>query len=49
MSQEIRVASSRGRFVDYQAGLFFINVKNDVDYQKIWGADAGARYANPTR
>jgi len=49
VSQELRVASSRGRLVDYQAGLFYINVKNDVDYQRIWGADAGAWFANPTQ
>ena len=43
------MSSPRGRFFDYQAGFFYINVKNDVDYQKIWGADAGAWYANPTQ
>jgi outer membrane receptor protein involved in Fe transport len=46
-SEEVRLSSSRGRFLDYQLGLFYIDVKNDVDYQKIWGADAGAWYANP--
>jgi outer membrane receptor protein involved in Fe transport len=49
ISQEVRVSSSRGGLFDYQAGLFFIDVKNDVDYQRIWGADAGAWFANPTQ
>ena len=49
LSQEVRLASSRGGLVDYQAGLFYIHVKNDVDYQKIWGADAAAWYANPAQ
>ena len=35
--------------LDYQAGLFYIDVENDVDYQKVWGHDAGAWYANPTQ
>ncbi len=48
-SEEVRLSSSRGRFLDYQLGLFYIDVKNDVDYQKIWGADAGAWYANPAQ
>ena len=49
VSQEVRASSRPGEFVDYQAGLFFIRVSNDVDYQKVWGADAGAWYANPTQ
>jgi outer membrane receptor protein involved in Fe transport len=48
-SEEIRVSSARGGLVDYQFGVFYIDVENDVDYQKIWGADAGAWYANPTQ
>ena len=48
-SEEVRMSSPRGRLLDYQAGLFYIDVKNDVDYQKIWGHDAGAWYANPTQ
>jgi len=48
-SQEVRLGFSTGRVVDYQVGVFYINVKNDVDYQRIWGADAGAWFANPTQ
>jgi iron complex outermembrane receptor protein len=45
VSQELRVSSKAGGFVDYQGGLYFINVKNTVDYQRIWGNDAGAWFA----
>jgi len=49
ISQEVRLASPRGRFLNYQLGVYYINVVNDVDYQKIWGGDAGAWFANPTQ
>lgn len=45
-SQELRLSSNTGGFVDYQTGLYFINVHNDVEYQKEWGNDAGAWYAS---
>ncbi len=45
-SQELRVSSPLGGLLDYQAGLYLIKVKNDAEYQKIWGTDAGAWYAN---
>jgi iron complex outermembrane recepter protein len=49
VSQELRLTSKPGGFVDYQTGLFFLNVNNSAEYQKIWGADAGAWYATPAQ
>ncbi|GHU46013.1 TonB-dependent receptor [Betaproteobacteria bacterium] len=48
-SQEFRISSDSGGFVDYQAGLYYINVSNSVDYQRDWGHDAGAWFANAAR
>jgi outer membrane receptor protein involved in Fe transport len=45
-SQEVRITSPLGGFVDYQAGLYYIQVHNRSEFQSIWGADAGAFYAN---
>ncbi len=45
-SQELRISSPLGGLLDYQAGLYLIKVKNDAEYQKFWGTDAGAWYAN---
>jgi iron complex outermembrane receptor protein len=47
-SQEFRLASTQGGFVDYQAGLLFF--RNTVDfgqmgYNQSWGSDAGAWFA----
>ena len=44
-SQELRIASPSGGFVDYQGGLYFIAVNNDADYRRWWGNDAGAWFA----
>ena len=33
-TQEIRVASPKGRFFDYVAGVFYMNAKNDERYQR---------------
>lgn len=49
VSEEIRFSSPTGGFVDYQTGLFFLNVHNDALYQRVWGNDAGAWFANPTQ
>ena len=49
VTQELRATSKLGRVVDYQAGLFFIDVDNQVDYRREWGNDAGAWFANPTQ
>ncbi|HMW48573.1 MAG TPA: TonB-dependent receptor, partial [Cellvibrionaceae bacterium] len=45
-SQELRLSSKVGGFVDYQTGLFFLDVKNYSLYQRVWGNDAGAWFAN---
>ncbi|RZA08226.1 MAG: TonB-dependent receptor [Moraxellaceae bacterium] len=45
-SQEFRLSSKVGGFVDYQTGLFFLNVKNYSLYQRVWGNDAGAWFAS---
>jgi outer membrane receptor protein involved in Fe transport len=45
-SQEFRLSSPVGGFVDYQTGLYVINVENRNDYQKAWGNDAGAYLAS---
>lgn len=45
-SQELRLTSAPGGFVDYQAGLYFIAVDNQVDYRRWWGNDAGAWFAS---
>lgn len=45
-SQELRISSRAGGFVDYQAGLYLINVSNSSEYQREWGNDAGAWFAN---
>jgi outer membrane receptor protein involved in Fe transport len=46
VSQEVRLSSQPGGFVDYQTGIFLMKVNNDATYRKIWGSDAGAFYAN---
>jgi iron complex outermembrane recepter protein len=48
-TQEVRLTSRLGSFVDYQAGVFFIDVDNDVDYRREWGNDAGAWFASPAQ
>lgn len=49
VSEEIRFSSPTGGFIDYQTGLFFLDVHNDALYQRVWGNDAGAWFANPTQ
>jgi outer membrane receptor protein involved in Fe transport len=46
VSQEFRLSSQQGGFVDYQAGLFYLDVNNVAEYQRIWGNDAGAWFAS---
>ncbi|HEY6528661.1 MAG TPA: TonB-dependent receptor [Cellvibrionaceae bacterium] len=48
-SQEFRLSSKVGGFVDYQTGLFFLDVKNYSLYQRVWGNDAGAWFASPAQ
>jgi outer membrane receptor protein involved in Fe transport len=45
-SQEFRISSPVGGRVDYQGGLYFINVKNSATYNRAWGNDAGAWFAS---
>lgn len=44
-TQELRLSSAVGSFVDYQTGLYFIKVHNNADYRRHWGNDAGAWFA----
>ena len=44
-SEELRLSSPVGGFVDYQTGLYFIKVNNSSTYQRAWGTDAGAWFA----
>lgn len=48
-SEELRITSPVGGFVDYQAGLFLMQARNSATYQKGWGNDAGAWYASPSQ
>jgi iron complex outermembrane receptor protein len=45
-SQELRLSSQPGGLVDYQTGIFLMDVHNKADYRREWGSDAGAWYAN---
>jgi outer membrane receptor protein involved in Fe transport len=49
VSQELRLSSQAGGFVDYQTGLFLMKTDTTADYQKKWGADAGAWFATPAQ
>jgi len=48
-SQELRISSTAGGFVDYQGGIYLIDVKNEADYRRWWGNDAGAWFASPAQ
>lgn len=45
-SQELRLSSKTGGFVDYQGGFHFIDVRNSVEYRQGFGNDAGAWFAS---
>jgi outer membrane murein-binding lipoprotein Lpp len=45
-SQEFRLVSDKGGFVDYLAGLFWFSTDNDSLTRTRWGNDAGAYQAN---
>lgn len=46
-TQELRLSSQIGDFVDYQTGVFYINTRmKDQGSLTLYGADAGAWYAN---
>ena len=46
VSQELRLSSELGGFVDYTAGLYFLKTDLEATYQKSWGSDAGAYFAS---
>lgn len=48
-SQELRITSPVGGFVDYQAGLYFIRVENNYYEKGEYGSDAGAWLATPAQ
>jgi outer membrane receptor for ferrienterochelin and colicin len=45
-SQEFRLISDKGGFVDYLAGLFWFSSDDDALSRTLWGNDAGAYQAN---
>ncbi|RZL40015.1 MAG: TonB-dependent receptor [Rubrivivax sp.] len=49
VSQELRISSAAGGFVDYQGGVYLLRVKNSAEYDRIWGNDAGAWYASASQ
>ncbi|MFZ6872651.1 TonB-dependent receptor [Undibacterium sp. Di27W] len=48
-SQELRLTSQPGGKVDYQTGLFFLDVTNSADYRRQWANDAGAWFASASQ
>ncbi|MBC3873170.1 TonB-dependent receptor [Undibacterium flavidum] len=44
-SQEFRINSKPGGVLDYQAGLFYLQTRDDVVSKTGWGSDAGAWFA----
>ncbi len=49
VSEELRVSSPTGGFVDYQGGVFLLKVNNSAEYRRSWGDDAGAWFATPAQ
>lgn len=49
LSQELRLSSPLGGFVDYQAGLYLLRVKNSATYNRVYGNDAGAWFASASQ
>jgi iron complex outermembrane recepter protein len=49
LSQELRLSSQTGGFVDYQTGFFFFKATNTAEYRRAWGSDAGAWFATPAQ
>jgi outer membrane receptor protein involved in Fe transport len=45
-SQEFRITSDKGGFVDYVGGLYFLSTEDDSFFRKRTGNDAGAYNAN---
>ncbi len=48
-SQELKLTSKPGGFVDYTAGLFYLQNKSDASSRTRYGSDAGAWFANDTQ
>ena len=48
-SEELRITSPTGGFVDYQAGLFLMQAKISAQYQEYYGDDGGAYYASASQ
>jgi len=48
-SQELRLSSPVGGFVDYQTGLYLIKVNNSATYNLVYGNDAGAWNASASQ
>jgi outer membrane receptor protein involved in Fe transport len=48
-SEELRITSPTGGFVDYQAGLFLMQTKISAIYNVYYGDDAGAYYASTSQ
>jgi outer membrane receptor protein involved in Fe transport len=49
VSQEFRLSSKPGGFVDYQTGIFLLGTDTDIRRNVIYGVDAGAYYASTTQ
>ena len=45
LSQELRLASKTGGLLDYQGGIYLLDVRNKTEFNNIYGHDAGAWYA----
>jgi iron complex outermembrane receptor protein len=45
LSQEFRFTGNASEKVDYQAGLYFFNIKTDTKSRTLYGPDAGAFFA----
>lgn len=45
-SQEFRLTSEPGGLLDYQTGLYYLKAEADTTSRNLYGADAGAFYAN---
>lgn len=48
-SQELKIASKPGGFVDYTGGLFYLQNESDASSRTRYGSDAGAWFANDTQ
>ncbi len=49
VSQEFRLSSKPGGFVDYQTGIFLLGTDTDIRRNVIYGVDAGAYYASSSQ